>query len=81
MIPFFGFFPVWLSSYKDPSNPTEKSNRPAGALSTGQIEPVEPAIGSPAADFRLPSSEGSDISLLDFKGKSHVVLFFVREFI
>jgi peroxiredoxin len=44
-------------------------------------DPEELAVGSRAADFHLPSSSGSEISLSDYLGKSHVVLFFVREFI
>jgi len=57
------------------STPTVETN------SSGEIEPVELEIGSIAADFRLPSSQGGEISLSDYRGKSHVVLFFVREFI
>ena len=35
-----------------------------------------PKVGEPAPDFRLPSTEGHDISLEDFKGKQAVVLYF-----
>ncbi len=37
-------------------------------------------IGSPAPDFRLPSTTGGELSLSDYKDKASVVLFFVREF-
>lgn len=36
--------------------------------------------GSPAPDFELMANTGQKIRLADFKGKSHVVLFFVREY-
>ena len=35
----------------------------------------EPKVGDAAPNFRLPSTEGKDISLKDYKGK-HVVLYF-----
>jgi peroxiredoxin len=37
--------------------------------------------GSIAPDFQLPASDGREIRLSDFQGKSNVVLFFVREYI
>ena len=40
----------------------------------------ELAIGSPAPDFRLSSTTGVEISLAEYKNKSSVVLFFIREF-
>jgi len=33
-------------------------------------------IGDPAPDFQLPSTEGRDISLKEFRGKKSVVLYF-----
>jgi len=36
--------------------------------------------GSLAPDFKLIASAGQQIRLADYKGKSHVVLFFVREY-
>lgn len=33
-------------------------------------------IGDPAPDFRLPSTEGRDIALKEFRGKKNVVLYF-----
>ncbi len=41
---------------------------------------IEAKIGSHAPDFRLSATNGSEISLSDFRGKKNVVLFFVREF-
>ena len=37
-------------------------------------------IGSPAPEFRLPASNGTDLNLADYRSKNNVVLFFVREF-
>jgi peroxiredoxin len=38
------------------------------------------SIGSPAPEFNLPASSGADIALSNFRTKSNVYLFFVREF-
>ena len=38
-------------------------------------------VGSPAPDFKLPANDGREIALADYRGKSSVVLFFVREYI
>jgi alkyl hydroperoxide reductase subunit AhpC len=35
-----------------------------------------PTVGQPAPDFKLPSTEGREISLSEFKGKKNVVLAF-----
>jgi peroxiredoxin Q/BCP len=35
-----------------------------------------PAVGQPAPDFKLASTEDKEISLADFKGKQAVVLYF-----
>ncbi len=43
-------------------------------------ESLELTVGSRAPDFRLPASTGGEIGLADYRGKSHVILFFVREF-
>jgi len=40
----------------------------------------EIAIGSHAPEFRLPSSKGGETGPADSRGKSRVVLFFVREY-
>jgi peroxiredoxin len=44
-------------------------------------EIAELSIGSPAIDFKLPASNGTEISLMDYQNKKNVYLFFVREFI
>ncbi len=36
--------------------------------------------GSPAPAFQLTASDGSEVSLAQFKGKKAVALFFVREY-
>ncbi|MEK6684138.1 MAG: thioredoxin-dependent thiol peroxidase [Nitrospirota bacterium] len=36
----------------------------------------ELSVGDPAPDFRLPSTEGREISLKEFHGKKNVVLYF-----
>ena len=38
-------------------------------------------VGSPAPDFKLTANQGGEIQLADYRGKSLVVLFFVREYI
>jgi peroxiredoxin len=38
-------------------------------------------VGSPAPDFKLPANDGREISLTDYRDKTHIVLFFVREYI
>lgn len=38
-------------------------------------------IGSTAPEFTLPASNGVNISLVDFRNKNNVYLFFVREYI
>ena len=40
----------------------------------------EVGVGSAAPEFRLPASTGGEIGLGDYLGKSHVVIFFVREY-
>jgi peroxiredoxin len=37
-----------------------------------------PKVGEPAREFALPSSTGSTLSLMDYAGKSNVVLVFYR---
>jgi|YelNatPaOPRAMG01_1025707.scaffolds.fasta_scaffold00312_8 peroxiredoxin len=44
------------------------------------VQTTELSIGSPVPDFRLPSNLGGEVGPADFKGKSILVLFFVREF-
>jgi peroxiredoxin len=39
------------------------------------------AIGSTASEFNLTASDGTEITLTNYRNKSNVYLFFVREFI
>ncbi len=47
-------------------------------METKEIPSVE--IGAPVPFFRLPSTTGKEIGPEDFRGRSNLVLFFVREF-
>jgi peroxiredoxin Q/BCP len=40
---------------------------------------IEAKIGSLAPDFKLLATNGQEISLKDFRGKSNVIVFFIRE--
>jgi thioredoxin-dependent peroxiredoxin len=42
-------------------------------------DPVE--VGSPAPDFTLTAASGAEITLSSFRGKSAILVFFMREFI
>jgi peroxiredoxin len=44
------------------------------------MEIDEPKVGIVAPDFKLPSQDGSIISLSDYLNRLNVYLFFVREF-
>jgi peroxiredoxin len=37
-------------------------------------------VGDLAPDVHLPSGAGNEVALADYRGKAHVVLFFVRAF-
>jgi peroxiredoxin len=41
---------------------------------------IDAKIGSLAPDFKLPSTNGLEIALSDFRSKNNVILFFIREF-
>ncbi|RIK55292.1 MAG: hypothetical protein DCC59_01105 [Chloroflexi bacterium] len=41
---------------------------------------AELTVGSRAPDFRLPSSTGGEAGIADYRGRSRLVLFFVREY-
>jgi len=43
------------------------------------MESIEAKIGSIAPDFKLPATNGQEISLSSFRGKSNVIMFFIRE--
>jgi peroxiredoxin len=43
------------------------------------IDSIEAKIGSLAPDFKLRATNGQEISLSDFRGKSNVIVFFIRE--
>ena len=47
----------------------------------GEEDLIEARIGTRAPDFRLPSADGREVGLADFRGRTNVVVFFVREFI
>ena len=40
----------------------------------------ELAVGDLAPDFHLPASTSREIALSDYRGRTHVVLFFVRSY-
>ncbi len=44
-----------------------------------EIESLDAKIGSVAPDFRLKATSGKEIALSDFRGKSNVIVFFIRE--
>jgi peroxiredoxin len=41
---------------------------------------VELTVGSQAPGFKLPASSGGEVGLADYRDRSAVVLFFVREY-
>jgi peroxiredoxin len=43
------------------------------------LDSLDAKIGSVAPDFKLQATNGQEISLSDFHGKSNVIVFFVRE--
>jgi peroxiredoxin len=47
-------------------------------LSKQELQELQ--IGTHAPEFKLAASTGEEISLSDYKGKSHLVLFFIREY-
>jgi len=44
------------------------------------VDSIDAKIGSPAPDFKLTASNDQEIALSSFRGRSNVVLFFVREY-
>jgi peroxiredoxin len=45
------------------------------------IDTIDAKIGSIAPNFNLKATNGQEIALSDFRGKTNVVLFFIREYI
>ncbi|MBK8619765.1 MAG: peroxiredoxin family protein [Anaerolineales bacterium] len=43
------------------------------------MDSIEAKIGSFAPDFHLLATNGQKVSLSDFRGKSNVIMFFIRE--
>ncbi len=43
------------------------------------LDSIEAKIGSLAPDFKLRATNGQEIALTDFRGKSNVIVFFIRE--
>jgi peroxiredoxin len=43
------------------------------------MDTIEAKIGSVAPDFKLHATNGQEISLSDFRGKTNVIVFFIRE--
>ncbi len=43
------------------------------------MDSIEAKIGSLAPDFKLRATNGQEIALTDFRGKSNVIVFFIRE--
>ena len=41
---------------------------------------TEVNVGSPAPDFQLESNGGTMVRLSEYRGREHVVLYFMREF-
>ena len=41
---------------------------------------TEVNVGSLAPDFRLESNEGAMVRLSEYRGRAHVILYFMREF-
>lgn len=44
-----------------------------------ELDSIEAKIGSLAPDFKLVATNGQEISLTDYRGKSNVIVFFIRE--
>lgn len=49
-------------------------------VDTDADQTAELTVGDLAPDFRLPSGDGREIALSAFRGRAHVVLFFVRAY-
>ena len=56
------------------------TSSPAAAQAPVIPPQTQPAVGTAAPDFSLPSSEGAPVSLKDFKGKWIVLYFYPKDF-
>ena len=62
-----------------PTPAANPKNAPDTAVILARVTTTDsqlPAVGQPAPDFKLASTEDREISLADFKGKQSVVLYF-----
>ncbi|HEY6070553.1 MAG TPA: redoxin domain-containing protein, partial [Chthoniobacterales bacterium] len=50
-----------------------------GAENQAQSNQTQPAAGQPAPEFKLATSDGSQVSLADFKGKWVVLYFYPKD--
>lgn len=49
-------------------------------MTASATRPTMPAVGSPAPDFTLPSTAGSDVTLSSLRGKNVLIAFFPLAF-
>ena len=49
-------------------------------MTAGATSPAMPAVGSPAPDFTLPSTAGTDVTLSSLRGKNVLIAFFPLAF-
>jgi peroxiredoxin len=49
-------------------------------VTASAIRPTMPAVGSPAPDFTLPSTAGTDVTLSSLRGKNVLIAFFPLAF-
>ena len=49
-------------------------------MTAGATSPTMPAVGSPAPDFTLPSTAGTDVTLSSLRGKNVLIAFFPHAF-
>ena len=47
---------------------------------SGRLAASLPAVGSPAPDFTLPSTSGTEVTLSSFRGKNVLLAFFPLAF-
>ena len=49
-------------------------------MTASATRPIMPAVGSPAPDFTLPSTAGTDVTLSSLRGKNVLIAFFPLAF-